>query len=71
MNIKEKDSSYTKLTLKIGDRTTTVKISGTDPSATDILEMLYGAMVGQTFLPETVIRSMQDFAESNIVKENE
>lgn len=66
MNSKEKDCGYTKLTLKIGDRTTTVNISGTDPSATDILEMLYGAMVGQTFLPETVIRSMQDFAESNI-----
>lgn len=66
MNFKEKDYNYTKLTLKIGNRTTTVKIPGTDPSATDVLEMLYGAMVGQTFLPETVIRSMQDFAESNI-----
>lgn len=66
MNSKEKDCGYTKLKLKIGGRITTVKIPGTDPSATDVLEMLYGAMVGQTFSPETVIRSMQDFAENNI-----
>lgn len=65
MIFNEPEYKNTKLTLQIGDCTCTMEKKGTDPSAEDILQMLYAAMVGQTFLPVTVIDSMRDFAEEN------
>lgn len=60
-----KEEQTTRLTLQIGDRIITMEQKGIDPSAEDILQMLYGAMVGQTFLPCSVISTMADFAEEH------
>lgn len=43
-----------------------------DLSAEEWVEMFFGAMVGITFLPVTILKAMKDFAEEQLlyVKEN-
>lgn len=60
------EEENTLLVIKMGDRTTSVEIAGTDLSANEMVEAFYGAMVAQTFLPETVLDCMRSFVEENI-----
>lgn len=61
--MKDNKDGKTMLTIQIGDRISTVEMSGIDPTVEDMLESFYGAMVSQTFLPCSVISTMLDFAE--------
>ncbi len=60
------EEESTLVIIKMGDRTTSVEIAGSDLSANEMIEAFYGAMVAQTFLPETVLDCMRSFVEENI-----
>lgn len=60
------EEESTLIVIKMGDRTTSVEIAGADLSANEMIEAFYGAMVAQTFLPETVLDCMRSFVEENI-----
>ena len=60
------EEENTLIVIKMGDRTVSVEIEGTDLSTTEMIEAFYGAMVAQTFLPETVLDCMRSFVEENI-----
>jgi hypothetical protein len=60
------EEESTLIVIKMGDRTTSVEIAGTDLSANEMIEAFYGAMVAQTFLPETVLDCMRSFVYENI-----
>lgn len=55
----------TKLTLQIGENTTTWETPYTDCTVEDILWGLYGLMTGQTFIPSSIIEGMKDFVEEH------
>ena len=55
----------TLLVIKMDGRTTSVEMEGSGQTVQEMLEAFYGAMVGQTFLPCTVIRGMAEFAEEH------
>lgn len=60
------EEQNTLIVIQMGGRTTSVEIEGTDLSANEMIEAFYGAMVAQTFLPETVLDCMRSFVEENI-----
>ena len=59
----EKDT--TRLTLQIGENTTTWETPYSDCNVEDILWGLYGLMTGQTFIPTSIIEGMKDFVEEH------
>lgn len=59
------EEQNTLIVIQMGGRTTSVEIAGTDLSANEMIEAFYGAMVAQTFLPETVLNCMRSFVEDN------
>lgn len=56
----------TKLTLQVDDKIASVEVEKWDCTATEILDMLVGVMVGQTWLPEIIYETMRDYAEDHL-----
>lgn len=54
---------FTRLTLEQSDRKIVIERPYEDVSGDDMLQMLETVMVGMTFLPETIYRSMKDRVE--------
>ena len=74
-----KDSEYylgnrdclpTILTLKMHGRIVTYELPW-DAGADEIIEALYGAMIGQTFSPEGAVRAMYEFSKEHIKEDYE
>ena len=59
------------ITLKMNEVTVSYKHPAWDLGANEIIEGFYGLMVAQTFLPETVLRCMKEFAEEHLPEEDE
>ena len=51
----------TKLSLQIGDRTTSVEFVNEDVTYDELLEAFVGVMVGQTFSEDLLIKKMAEY----------
>ena len=54
----------TELTLKIGDDTLKFETPSSSLSVDDLIEAFYGLMIGHTYHPQSITRSMIGFATS-------
>jgi len=60
-----------KLSLTMNGNTVTFESPAWDLGADDLVEAFYGLMVTQTFLPETAMRCMKEFAEEHLPEEED
>lgn len=51
----------TELTLKMGDKTLKFETPSSSLSVTDVIEAFYGLMIGHTYHPQSITRSMISF----------
>ena len=56
----------TKLTLQIGDTVLTWESPYDDLSTDELTNAFFGLMVGQTFMPVSILTAMQQMAESHL-----
>lgn len=61
--MKMENKSFTRLTLERSDTKIVIEKPYEDVSGNEMVEMLETIMVGMTFLPETVYKSMKDRVE--------
>lgn len=62
--LKEKDG--VEVTLTVNGNRVSFESPAWDLGADELIQAFYGLMVTQTFLPETVLRCMKDFAEEHL-----
>lgn len=62
----ENEEKITKITMQVGDVTTTWETPFTDCTMDDLLDAFVGMCVAHTWLPVTVYETMKDFAENNL-----
>lgn len=58
-----------RLTLECYDKKVTVEWPGSDISATDVIDALFGIMIAQTWDPTVVINSMKEFVDEKYTEE--
>lgn len=66
-----KEKEITKLTLEVGDVTTSWEVPYSDSNMDQLVTAFYSLCIGQTYLPQTVLKGMQEFVEDNQPEEGE
>jgi hypothetical protein len=54
------------LTLKIGNRTCSIELEGSDHTASELIESFTSLMVGQTFLDKSCYKAMREISDDHL-----
>jgi hypothetical protein len=54
------------LTLKIGNRTCSIELEGSDHTASELIESFTSLMVGQTFVDKSCYKAMREISDDHL-----